>query len=244
MERNVYHRLDELEGEHWWFCARRSILKSVIKRYAPRVDRLRLLEAGCGTGGNLQTLAELGSLEAFEIDEEARQIAGGKLAIDIKYGSLPDAVPYPPGGFDIVAAFDVIEHVEDDVASLASLGKQLSPGGRLIMTVPAMPWMWSHHDTSHHHYRRYTRSRLESVLNEAGLKPLTTTYFNTLLFPAIVAMRFGKRALGYGETRDDAMPSPYLNAILKNIFKLEEHIVGRVNLPVGVSLLAVAERRA
>ena len=110
MERNVYHRLDQLEGEHWWFCARRQILKSVIARFAPQNKRLRLLEAGCGTGGNLQMLSEFGRLDAFELDDEARDIARHKLSIDIKSGMLPDGIPFKPGSFDVVVAFDVIEH--------------------------------------------------------------------------------------------------------------------------------------
>lgn len=243
MDRSVYRRLDRLEGEHWWFCARRSILTSVIGRYAPRRRELRILEAGCGTGGNLATLSRFGQLEAFELDNDARAIAARKLPIDIKQGRLPDGIPYAPGSFDIVAALDVIEHVQDDAASLAQLAAQLTDGGRLIMTVPAMPWLWSRHDEVHHHHRRYTRRHLEEVLKLAGLRPVAITYFNTLLFPAIAAARLGKKALGIEDRADDAMPSRAVNAALKNIFAFERHLVGRVPLPAGVSLLAVAESK-
>lgn len=241
MERNVYQRLEEIEGEHWWFRARRNILKSVITRYAPRSGPLKILEAGCGTGGNLAMLAELGTLEAFEFDREARERAAQKSAAVVKFGCLPDEVPYPLGHFDIIGAFDVIEHIEDDVGSLAKLKQHLAPGGKLIMTVPALPWLWSQHDVTHHHFRRYTRSQLESVLRKADLTPVMLTYFNTLLFPPIALLRVVKKAMGSNHEGDDAMPSPAMNAILRRIFESEKHIIGRIPLPIGVSLAAVAE---
>jgi SAM-dependent methyltransferase len=242
MDRSAYVRLGELEGEHWWFSARREILKSVIRRFAPQGRGLRLLEAGCGTGGNLRMLAEFGRLDAFELDREARAAAGTKAPVDIRSGRLPDDIPYERGSFDVIAAFDVIEHVERDVESLARLRDKLAPGGRLFMTVPALPWLWSQHDVTHHHYRRYTRKHLEEVLDRAGLKPVKISYYNTLLFPLIAAVRLVKNALGIRDMRDDSMPPPAVNAVLKRTFALEAGLVGRVPLPIGLSLLAVAER--
>ena len=214
----------------------------MIARFAPKHRQLRLLEAGCGTGGNLQMLAEFGKLDAFELDEEARAIAVGKLPMDIKNGMLPDNIPYESGKFDVVVAFDVIEHVERDVESLSSLGRQLAPGGRLIMTVPALPWLWSKHDVTHHHYRRYTRKILSDTLVKAGLEPLRISYFNTLLFPMIASLRLARKLFGLAETADDQMPSPQTNRILKSIFGFESNWVGRITVPIGVSLLAVAQR--
>lgn len=242
MERTVFNRLDQLEGQHWWFAARRKILKNVISQFAPKKSDLRLMEAGCGTGGNLQMLSSFGKLEAFELDDEARDIAKSKLPMDIKSGMLPDQVPYQDGSFDVVVAFDVIEHVEKDVESLAKLGQQLAPGGRLVMTVPAMPWLWSKHDETHHHYRRYTSASLNEALLKAGLKPLRISYFNTLLFPMIAGLRLVRKVFGITETADDAMPSAAVNGVLKSIFGFESNWVGKVSVPVGVSLLAVAQR--
>ena len=189
-------------------------------------------------------LSEFGSLEAFELDDEARSIARRKLPIDVKSGMLPDDIPFKPGTFDIVVAFDVIEHVERDVESLAKLREQLAPDGRLMMTVPALPWLWSQHDVTHHHFRRYTRSQLDSTLRRAGLEPVRISYFNTLLFPAIAAVRLSKKLLGLKEKGDDSMPSSFVNGVLKKIFGFESNLVGRIPLPIGVSLLAVAQRAA
>lgn len=242
MDRNVYRRLDAIEGEHWWFVARRRILRSAIARYRPRPGELRLLEAGCGTGGNLALLSEFGTVDAFELDDEARALASRKGAVGVRKGMLPDDVPFAPGGYDIVAAFDVIEHVEEDVASLRRLGERLAPGGRLVLTVPALPWLWSRHDEAHHHHRRYVRAGMVAALAEAGLRPVEVTYYNTALLPLIAGVRFAKRLLGRADRPDDAMPGPVANSVLRSIFSLERFAIGRVRLPVGVSLLAVAER--
>jgi SAM-dependent methyltransferase len=242
MERIVFQRLDQLESKHWWFCARRDIIASVIGRFAPAKKRLRLLEAGCGTGGNLQMLQRFGALDAFELDDAARDIARSKLAIDIKPGKLPDGIPFASGQFDVVTAFDVLEHVKEHEESLARLGEQLSPDGRLIITVPALPWLWSKHDETHHHFRRYTHASLTAALEKAGLQPLRVTYFNTLLFPLIAGLRLTRKLFGLSEGADDSMPSPLVNTVFKTIFGLEAHIVGRLPLPIGVSLLAVAKR--
>lgn len=243
MDRKVFERLDQLEGNHWWFCARRKILKSVLERFAPKHANLRVMEAGCGTGGNLHMLSKFGTLDAFELDDEARVIAKTKLPLDIKSGMLPDNIPYAPGKFDVVVAFDVIEHVEKDVESLASLGRQLAPGGRLVMTVPALPWLWSKHDETHHHFRRYTSKLLHETLLKAGLEPVRISYFNTLLFPLITGLRLTRKVFGLKEAADDTMPSSMVNRILKTIFGFESNWVGRIPMPIGVSLLAVAQRR-
>ena len=187
-------------------------------------------------------LAQFGSIDAFELDDEARAIAETKLHISVKHGILPNGIPFAPGTFDVVTAFDVIEHVEQDVASLSMLGQQLAPGGRLFMTVPALPWLWSKHDETHHHYRRYTRQSLEAALRQAGLRPVRVSYFNTLLFPLIAGLRLLRKQLHLKETADDAMPGAWTNVILKAIFGAESAVVGRLNLPIGVSLMAVAER--
>lgn len=187
-------------------------------------------------------LQKFGSIDAFELDDDARDIAKTKLPIDIKPGMLPDGIPFAPGQFDVVTAFDVLEHVEQDVASLARLGEQLSRDGRLIITVPALPWLWSKHDETHHHFRRYTKASLTGALKRAGLEPVRVSYFNTLLFPLIAGLRLARKAFGIAESADDTMPGPATNALFRTVFGLEAHIIGRVNLPVGVSLLAVAKR--
>ena len=187
-------------------------------------------------------LSRFGKLEAFELDDEARAIAESKMPINVKPGILPDGIPFKAGSFDVVTAFDVIEHVEKDVESLGKLAEQLAPGGRLFMTVPALPWLWSKHDETHHHFRRYTKASLNETLRKAGLEPVRISYFNTFLFPLIAGLRLARKALGITESADDAMPGPAANSMLKAVFGAESSLVGRIPLPIGVSLMAVAKR--
>lgn len=241
MDREVYDRLDQLEDRHWWFSARRAILERVIRANVLNGDRIKILEAGCGTGGNLTMLGALGDLVAFEPDDDARKLAATKSDCEIRHGTLPDGNPYKNQKFDLIVAFDVIEHVEQDEESLAALRQSLAPGGRLIMTVPALPWLWSAHDERHHHFRRYTRDSLATTLQRAGYHPVKLTYFNTLLFPLIAGVRAVKKLFGMSEAEDDAMPPAPVNAILRTVFAAERFLIGRVPLPIGVSLLAVVE---
>ena len=242
MDRAVFERLDALEGEHWWFAARRTILGGVLERLSRRtgVANPRILEAGCGTGGNLAMLNALGTVEAFEHDEAALAVARGKAPdLRLQQGTLPHALPARSRPYDFIVAFDVIEHVERDRESLAALRTRLKPGGALVMTVPAWPMLWSRHDETHHHFRRYTPAHLRAELEAAGYAVEHLGCYNALLFPAVVAMRALKRWTGR-EDADDAMPSPLVNRILRHVFAFERHWVGRIPMPFGVSLIAVA----
>ena len=155
---------------------------------------------------------------------------------------LPELPGVERDAYDLVALLDVLEHVEEDEAALRRRGGVPDASkGAVLLTVPANPWMWTVHDEHHHHHRRYTEATLRSVIQRAGLTPQLVTHFNTLLFPPIAAARAWGRLRGQEES-DDRMPSPRVNRLLEGVFGLERHLVGRVPLPFGVSLLAVARR--
>ncbi len=238
MDRAVFERMAAQEDLHWWFAARREIIRSVIHRLVDLPDRPRLLEAGCGTGGNLEMLEGFGQVRAFELDAEARRVATLKSGLAVAEGALPHAVPFEAERFDLIGLFDVLEHVEADEAALQALRGRLAPGGRIVLTVPAFPWLWSRHDERHHHFRRYTRRSLTQVAERAGLRVEHRFYFNTLLFPVAVAQR-GLKALFRLDHADDTLPPPALNAAMRSVFATERHLVGRLAAPVGLSLCAV-----
>jgi SAM-dependent methyltransferase len=144
-----------------------------------------------------------------------------------------------PGSYDLVAVLDVIEHVEDDVAALKAIAKVLRPGGKILITVPAHQWMWSAHDVVNHHKRRYSKATLAASLEKAGLGWRKLHWFNSLLFPVAVAARFAGKLTGKDDSDDSPPPKP-LNALFEAVFGLERHLVGRLPLPPGVSLFAVA----
>lgn len=241
MDRAVYARMGAEEAEHWWFRGRRAVLQALIERYCAVPAAARVLEAGCGTGGNLAMLARYGALDAFEYDEAARAEAAAKGIVPVAHGALPDGIDVPDGVYALIALFDVLEHIEDDRASLVTLGAKLAPEGRMLVSVPAMPWLWSSHDAIHHHFRRYTTGSLRSVIEAAGLRAEKIGYFNTLLFPLAVAQRLGQRLTGH-DTPADKMPAPWLNASLGAVFQAERHFAGRLPMPVGLSAYAIVTR--
>lgn len=243
MDPDVYARMAAHDDKHWWFVARRRILARAIARQVRPSADLRILEAGCGTGGNLPMLRKFGHVSAFEMDADARRLAKERSGVEVLDGRLPDRVPFAPGSFDLVALLDVLEHVEDDVGSLAAAARTLAPGGRLLLTVPAYQFLWSRHDELHHHKRRYDRQSLLRTLQAAGLEPLHVSYFNTLLFPVVAGVRQFGKLFGIRDAADDALPPAVLNRLLTTVFGLERYLVDRWPLPFGVSLLLVARQR-
>jgi SAM-dependent methyltransferase len=241
MERVIFERMAEQDQHHWWFVARRKILAEVIRRVAQPPKRSRVLEVGCGTGHNLDMLGTFGKLDACELDAIARGMAADRLGRPVLEARLPDLSMFKAGSYDLIALLDVLEHVPDDSGSLAAIRKLLKPGGALLLTVPANKWMWSAHDVAHHHFRRYTRKDLGELLREAGFEVQLLSYFNTLLFPVVAAARILGKLRGR-DSADDAMPGQVANATLEKVFGLEAGLIGRVPMPFGVSLVAVARR--
>jgi SAM-dependent methyltransferase len=241
MERAVFDRMAELDQDHWWFIARRRILKGLIKRIIRPPEKAKILEVGCGTGHNLAMLKTFGSVEASELDRCARAVANKRLPGKVKSAKLPDLSMFKRNGYDLIALLDVLEHVPDDLASLRAIHMRLKPGGALLLTVPANPWMWSAHDAAHHHFRRYTKKQLEELFLRSGLEVELLSYFNTLLFPLVASARVvGK--ITRKESADDKLPSAPINAVLNSIFGLEAGLIGRLPMPFGVSLVAVVRR--
>lgn len=241
MERAVFERMAELDQDHWWFIARRRILKRLIERVVQPPPKARILEIGCGTGHNLEMLKAFGRLEASELDRCALAVANKRLPRKVKEAKLPDLSMFERNGYHLIALLDVLEHVADDLGSLRAIHRRLKPGGALLLTVPANPWMWSAHDAAHHHFRRYTKKQLEELFLRSGLEVQLLSYFNTLLFPLVAAARIvGK--ITRKSSADDKLPSAPVNATLNKIFGLEASLLGRIPLPFGVSLIAIVRR--
>ena len=238
MERVVYDRMAELDEVHWWYRARRDVLAALIARRIPLPEGARILEIGCGTGHNLAMLGRFGRVDAIEVDAAARAIAAARLGRTVMDAPLP-GLPGIERAYDLIAALDVVEHLDDDRAALAAMAGRLRPGGRVLITVPAFPWMWSAHDEINHHKRRYTRRTLREAIGDAGLRLEALSWFNSLLFPVAAAARIAGRIAGRDDS-DDALPPPMLNRALEATFGLERYAIGRLPFPPGVSLAAVA----
>ncbi len=228
----------EEDRSHWWFRGRLAVILATLRRALPP-RRVRLLELGCGTGNVLAALSEFG--DAVGMDAHGDLTAAARAAgLDVRVGHLPDDLGVAPGWAEVVLLLDVIEHV-DDIATLSAARAGVCEGGFLVVTVPAYQWLWSGHDEVLGHRRRYTATELRAAVERAGFRVLRVSYFNTLLFPLLVAVRAWKRLRG-DRGHDLQRPAAPLNWLLERIFAFERHLVPRVSFPFGASLLLIGRR--
>ncbi|MDR3520195.1 MAG: class I SAM-dependent methyltransferase [Acidocella sp.] len=245
MEHEAYLDMAASEERHWWFRGRRQILDQVIGGLNLPAGA-RILELGSGTGGNLAMLSSYGVVTAVEMDETARALAAAKAggADYIFAGTLPDRLPAFAEPFDLICMFDVLEHIEDDEATLKIVLSHLAPGGRAVITVPAFARLWGPHDAALHHKRRYEKSELQQKLLAAGFSITQLTYTNMLLFPAALAARLLDKLCRPGKAAGTSIPPVWLNEVFASLFGSERHLIQHVNLPFGLSLLAVIQAAA
>lgn len=239
MNIEMYRLFFEVQQRHWWFVTRRKIVVDMISRHFQRPAGSRVLDIGCGAGLMLNELRQFGETSGVDSSEAAIQLSREVFAGTVQVGQLPDRIPFAAGSFNLVTALDVIEHIVDDVASLRAIRALLAPGGMVVLTVPAYMFLWTEFDDINEHQRRYTRGDLESKLRQAGFTIEKISYFNTLLFPMVLAVRMLNRLTGRSGARDLEVPGRFVNALLARIFGMERGLLKRMSLPFGVSLVAV-----
>ncbi|MGC9329031.1 MAG: class I SAM-dependent DNA methyltransferase, partial [Candidatus Hinthialibacter sp.] len=206
----------------------------------------RILEFGCGTGLTLAALSP--DAEVFGMDaspkalEYCRKRELTRLHLIDTNKPLPEANPFHES-FDLILLLDVLEHLDDEIAVLQSLRSWLRPGGALIAAVPAFSWLWSGEDAVSHHRRRYTQKSLRRTLHSAGFRTIRDTYFNFFLFPLQAGVIFANRIFRPRTLHQSNLtPLPFgLNSLLTCIMASERHVLKYVNLPVGGSVLSIAE---
>jgi SAM-dependent methyltransferase len=244
MYEHEYEAMFRLEDVYWWFIARRQLAVDVVARELAGRHDAKLLDVGCGTGSNLAAFADLASVTGVDMSVDALGFCRRRGLESVALSEI-ERLPFPDGHFDVISAMDVLEHVDDDLAALAEIRRVLKPGGLLLATVPAYGFLWSEHDEALKHRRRYTAHELRNKLTIRDLRVERTSCFITTLFFPILAMRVHQglfKKSTYPQTSVRLLPS-WLNRSLIGLLAAERRLFRHLNLPFGVSIVALARPR-
>jgi SAM-dependent methyltransferase len=245
MDQRFYQEYFKLEREGWWFKARLSILENYCKDMITNPD-MKILNVGAATGATSEMLSKYGKVTSLEYDEFCCKFLKEKTGIEAINASLTE-LPFENNSYDMICAFDVIEHIEDDNKAIEEIYRVLKPKGKYFLTVPAFQSLWSNHDVVNHHYRRYKRKPFNKLIENTNLKIDYSTYFNFWLFIPISLMRFilnniprKKDSNSSGSDNEIMQSSNIINGILYKIFYSEKFLL-RLNIkfPFGVSILTI-----
>jgi len=241
MMEHTYPILYEVEQSHWWYIGRRRIIAGFVDAICRQVTdrRPRILDVGCGTGANLLMLSKYGDAEGVDVSEDALAFCRARGLDQVKLGA-GEELPYEDGTFDLVTAFDVVEHMDDDFAGVTEMRRVLRPGGRVLLFVPTFMFLWGLQDEVSNHRRRYRLPELRRVLEQAGFEIERSTYANITFFMPILLVRKLMRLTGIKTATENSINVPALNGVLGKILGAESTVLRYINLPFGVSGLCVA----
>jgi SAM-dependent methyltransferase len=253
MRADLFKLHADREVRHWWFLGRRRVILAMVDELLPPGRERLVVDVGCGTGANVAALAETRQCVGIDVSSDGIALARQRYPhCEFHVGHAPQDLGELAGRADLFLLMDVLEHVRDDIALLTGIMAAAKPGAFVLITVPADPALWSPHDVTHMHYRRYTYERLQELWDDAGIERVFVGGLNHRLLPLIRLVRALERrrghALGPGDT-DLSMPPAPINRLLSAVFAGEaDGLVAdlrrrRVDpAPTGVSLLAVLRR--
>lgn len=232
-----------VEDTHWWYQGMAALTVALLERYRPRPGPVRLLDAGCGTGGALaQYLAGQGIGFGCDVAPEALRYARRRRLERLALASVTQ-LPYTDGVFDVVTSFDVLyeQAVVDDGAALREMARVLRAGGVLLARVPAHDWLRGQHDRATHTARRYAASTVRKLVAQTGLRLTHLTYANSLLFVPVATKRLLERLAPPPSTTSDLdWDAGRLGPWLQRLLVAESRLAAGAGLPLGLSLVAVA----
>ena len=241
MDKRYYKQYYHFEREHWWFVVRSDIICDRLDVLLEGKEDLQILNIGAATFRSSEYLSRYGTVTSLEFDEDCCDFVRDVLNKDVIQGSILE-LPFEENQFDLVCAFDVIEHVEDDTKAAEEMKRVCNSQGHLFITVPAYNFLWSDHDRINHHIRRYTRSKLQSLLKSNKINTVRSTYFNFILFLPIFLVRIlsnMKKSQTLSSDFEKFRPGSLGNRLCKIIFSLERVLLKWMGLPFGVSILHI-----
>lgn len=249
MQQHTYAIMRRVEESHWWFVGRRRIISSFLKRVCRELkdessrqsSALNILDVGCGTGANLEMLAQFGEAEGVDVSAEALSFCQARGLRNVKQGAA-EALPYEDNSFDLVTGLDVVEHLDDDLSGLQEMRRVLRPRGRTLLFVPAFMFLWGVQDDVSNHRRRYSLKELKRVLRAAGFEVERATYVNISFFAPILLGRLFMRATGLRPESENNITIGFLNGAMGKLLGAESGPLRYLNFPFGVSIICVARR--
>ena len=247
MDPNEYENLAKVETQHWFYVGKREIVRHWIQRAHPLQSNHLLTDCGAGTGTFAAEMLASCRVLALDDHEESLALARAKLGPErVKNGTCV-SLPLSDHSVDVLTALDVIEHVEHDQQALAEFSRVVRPGGIVVITVPALMMLWSDWDVALHHFRRYTRRSLTSLVPRQSFEIVHCNYVNVAVFPLVLLVRkwraFKTRiGLKIESRSEDTIPPHWLNALLRWMF-VRLATQSAVRFPAGVGLLIVLRRK-
>ncbi|MEA3336348.1 MAG: class I SAM-dependent methyltransferase [Chloroflexota bacterium] len=240
------------EDDHWWFASRTRAILNYLDRYVGPGQDKRILDVGCGAGNMAHHLAHYGRVTGLDLNPKPLKVAQER-GLEVRQGSADD-LPFDDNSFDLITLLDTVEHVPNEHGVFSECYRVLKPGGKLLVTVPALMWLWSQNDVINAHQRRYTQSELNKKLEHHGFKVLRSSYNNFFLFPLAASLILARRGRAEPELASphfdedvyqvEMEPAPPgLNGLLTSLGKVEASLMQSLSLPIGTSILCIAERK-
>ena len=230
----------EHEQAYWWHLGRLRIIETYLRVARLPSQKAKLLNVGCGTGGTVPTLEKFGAVDNVDTSDQAIAFMKqrGYSRVTKVHGT---ALPFTGGSYDLVVAFDVLEHIEDHLGALREWSRVLKDDGAIVLTVPAYQWLWSGHDVALGHHRRYTAQRLKAAAALTGLRPQKMSYAIIFSLPLVIGFRLLGRLRGESADAEASYVSlpGWLNRLFTALLYGEAKLHGHMGFPAGTSVVAI-----
>lgn len=244
MKKSEYTRMAAREKTYWWHLGRLRIIETYVRKAMHNKNNPLILNVGCGTGGTIDMLQSVGTVDNIDISDDAIKFmkkSGYKRITKVDDIKLS----FKAKTYDMVGAFDVLEHIDKQVSALKEWKRVLKDDGAIVITVPAYQWLWSDHDVSLHHKRRYTTTRIEEAAEKAGLVVEKKSYAIVFSLLLVVGFRTMNKVLNRKtdeETSYVDVPK-WVNALFTNLLYIEAWFHKYTVFPFGTSVVTILRKK-